>query len=96
MNARWQPSLPGPAATPVTVLETTAWPRESRLRECIDILIDSRWLIATITVLALLIGVGYALFGPRVYEANILIQVEDSERSSGNFLATRTAAAAST
>lgn len=85
MNARWQPSLPAPAAAPVTVLETTAWPRESRFREYLDILIDSRWLIATIAVLALLVGVGYALFGPRVYEANILIQVEDSDRTSGNF-----------
>jgi tyrosine-protein kinase Etk/Wzc len=69
----------------MTVLETTAWPRESRFREYLDILIDSRWLIAGITMLALLVGVGYALFGPRVYEANILIQVEDPDRSGGNF-----------
>lgn len=85
MNARWNPSLPAPAGSPVTVLETTAWPRKSRFHEYLDILVDSRWLIALITALALLVGVGYALFGPRVYEANILIQVEDPDRSAGNF-----------
>ncbi|MDP9600969.1 polysaccharide biosynthesis tyrosine autokinase [Variovorax sp. NFACC27] len=85
MNARWQPTLPAPAAAPVTVLETTAWTRESRFHEYLDILIDSRWLIAGIAALALLAGVGYALFGTRVYEANILIQVEDPDRSGGNF-----------
>ncbi|SDY71065.1 tyrosine-protein kinase Etk/Wzc [Variovorax sp. YR266] len=85
MNARWQPTLPAPAAAPVTVLETTAWTRESRFHEYLDILIDSRWLIAIIAALALLVGVGYALFGQRMYEANILIQVEDPDRSGGNF-----------
>jgi tyrosine-protein kinase Etk/Wzc len=30
---------------------------------------------------ALVLGACYALFGPRVYEANVLIQVEDAERS---------------
>jgi len=69
----------------MTVIETTAWPRESRFHEYLDILIDSRWLIASIAALALLVGVGYALFGPRMYEANILIQVEDPDRSGGNF-----------
>lgn len=69
----------------MTVLETTAWPRESRFHEYLDILIDSRWLIASIAALTLLVGVGYALFGPRMYEANILIQVEDPDRSGGNF-----------
>ncbi|RQO39701.1 tyrosine protein kinase [Variovorax sp. KBW07] len=85
MNARWQPSLPAPAAAPVTVIESTAWPRESRFHEYLDILIDSRWLIGVIVGLALLVGVSYALFGQRVYEANILIQVEDPERAGGNF-----------
>jgi len=69
----------------MTVIETTAWPRESRFHEYLDVLIDSRWLIASIAALALLVGVGYALFGPRMYEANILIQVEDPDRSGGNF-----------
>jgi tyrosine-protein kinase Etk/Wzc len=69
----------------MAVLETTAWPRESRFHEYLDILIDSRWLIALIVAAALLAGMSYALFGPRVYEANILIQVEDPDRSGGNF-----------
>ncbi|MBN8751865.1 MULTISPECIES: polysaccharide biosynthesis tyrosine autokinase [Variovorax] len=84
MNARWQPSLPAPAGTPLPMVEA-AWVRESRFQEYLDILIDSRWLIAGLTALALVAGAGYALFGPRVYEANILIQVEDSDRSGGNF-----------
>jgi len=85
MNARWQATLPAPSAAPVTVIETTAWARESRFHEYLDVLIDSRWLIAGIAAMALLAGVGYALFGTRVYEANILIQVEDPDRSGGNF-----------
>ena len=94
MNARWQASLPGPAPVPTPVAAIEAgWVRESRFQEYLDILIDSRWLIASITALALLLGVGYALFGPRVYEANILIQVEDPDRSGGNFPGDSTAAA---
>ncbi|WP_269759413.1 Wzz/FepE/Etk N-terminal domain-containing protein [Variovorax sp. E3] len=84
MNARWQASLPAPAAAPVPMVEAT-WVRESRFQEYLDILIDSRWLIATVTALALIGGACYALFGPRVYEANILIQVEDPDRAGGNF-----------
>jgi tyrosine-protein kinase Etk/Wzc len=92
MNARWQASLPAPASAPVAAMEA-GWVRESRFQEYLDILIDSRWLIASITALALLLGAGYALFGPRVYEANILIQVEDPDRSSGNFPGDATPAA---
>ncbi|MGJ7530227.1 polysaccharide biosynthesis tyrosine autokinase [Variovorax sp. GB1P17] len=79
MNARWQPLLPAPSgAEPV-------WPQHSRFQEYLDILIDSRWLIAGITALVLLLGSAYALLAPRVYEANLLIQVEDADRSAGNF-----------
>ncbi|QSI31082.1 polysaccharide biosynthesis tyrosine autokinase [Variovorax sp. RKNM96] len=75
MNARWYPPLPAPqSAEPDR-------PR-SGLREYVDILLDHRWLIAAITVAALVLGACYALFGPRVYEANVLIQVEDADRSA--------------
>ncbi|MDP9891200.1 tyrosine-protein kinase Etk/Wzc [Variovorax boronicumulans] len=75
MNARWYPPLPAPQG---------AEPDRPRSgpREYIDILLDHRWLIAAITAAALLVGACYALFGPRVYEANVLIQVEDADRSS--------------
>ena len=79
MNARWQqPLLPAPAAADV------GWVQPSpRFKEYLDILIDSRWLIIAFTSVALLLGAGYALLGPRVYESNLLIQVEDPARSSG-------------
>jgi tyrosine-protein kinase Etk/Wzc len=74
MNARWYPPLPAPQGAEPDM------PR-SGLKEYIDILMDHRWLIAAVTAVALVLGACYALFGPRVYEANVLIQVEDAERS---------------
>ncbi|MET3493610.1 polysaccharide biosynthesis tyrosine autokinase [Variovorax boronicumulans] len=76
MNARWYPPLPAP----VPLGAEPDSPR-SGLKEYLDILLDHRWLIAAITAAALLLGACYALFGPRVYEANVLIQLEDAERS---------------
>ena len=61
MNAHWQPLIPAPS-------EPVAADRPpSRLREHMDLLLDSRWRIAKITAVALLIGAAYAMFGPRVY-----------------------------
>ncbi|MEO5658249.1 MAG: polysaccharide biosynthesis tyrosine autokinase [Polaromonas sp.] len=40
---------------------------------------DSRWLVAGITALALLLGGAYAFLSSPVYEASALIQVEDSK-----------------
>lgn len=56
------------------------------LAEYLDILIDSRWLIAFISAIALTLGVAYALFARPVYESNLMVQVEDSEKSAGSFL----------
>ncbi|RYF35159.1 MAG: polysaccharide biosynthesis tyrosine autokinase [Comamonadaceae bacterium] len=52
----------------------------------LDILLSNKWLIAAITALALVIGVAYALLTRPVYEANLLIQVEDAEGNSKSFL----------
>jgi tyrosine-protein kinase Etk/Wzc len=49
-----------------------------------DIIVDSRWVIAGITALALAIGVGYAVLARPIYESNLLIQVEDSAGSTKN------------
>ncbi|MEJ8825646.1 polysaccharide biosynthesis tyrosine autokinase [Variovorax humicola] len=49
------------------------------LLELLDVLLDNRWLIATVTALALLAGAAYALLSPPVYQANTVIQVEDSK-----------------
>jgi tyrosine-protein kinase Etk/Wzc len=59
---------------------------EINLVEYWDIIVDNRWLIAAITALALSLGTGYALLARPVYEANLLIQVEDSTSSAKSFL----------
>ena len=56
------------------------------VREYVDILLDNKWLIGTVTALAIAIGVAYALSAKPVYQANILIQVEDSAGSAQSFL----------
>ncbi|MDH6594037.1 tyrosine-protein kinase Etk/Wzc [Variovorax sp. TBS-050B] len=81
MNAHIQPLIPAPADV-VTLAERPP----SRLREHVDLLLDNRWKIARFTAVALLLGAAYAMFGPRVYEANVLIQVEDPERSGGTLV----------
>ena len=83
MNAHWQPALPAPSAPDSAASDT---PPPSRLREHVDLLLDSRWKIAGITAVALALGAAYAMFGPRVYEANVLIQVEDPDRSGGTLV----------
>lgn len=59
---------------------------EINLQEYWDILVDSRWLIAAITALAVVLGSAYALIAKPVYESNLLIQVEDSAGSAKSFL----------
>jgi tyrosine-protein kinase Etk/Wzc len=48
----------------------------------LDVLIESRWLIGIIASLFVAVGVLYALVSNPVYEADLLIQVEDSPESS--------------
>ncbi|MES3025506.1 MAG: polysaccharide biosynthesis tyrosine autokinase [Pseudomonadota bacterium] len=52
----------------------------------LDLLFDNRWLIAAIAFIVTMIGAAYALVSTPVYEANILVQVEDSASSSKNIL----------
>jgi tyrosine-protein kinase Etk/Wzc len=80
MNARW---LPPPPAAPANPEPEGPY---ARLKEHVDILIDNRWQIAAITAVVLALGATYALFAPRVYESNVLIQVEDAERSAGSLV----------
>jgi len=54
---------------------------EISLLELLDVVLDSRWLIGAVTALALLIGGAYAFLSTPVYEANTLIQVEESKGS---------------
>lgn len=52
----------------------------------LDVLLDARWLIAGIMVLVLLLGGAYAFLSRPVYEANSLIQVEDSKPGAAGAL----------
>ena len=56
---------------------------EINLLELLDVVLDGRWLIAAVTALALLAGGSYALLSTPVFEANTLIQVEESKAGSG-------------
>ncbi|MBG6073070.1 MULTISPECIES: polysaccharide biosynthesis tyrosine autokinase [unclassified Polaromonas] len=52
----------------------------------LDVLLDSRWMIAGVTVLVLLLGGAYAFLSRPVYQANSLIQVEDSKPGAAGAL----------
>jgi tyrosine-protein kinase Etk/Wzc len=82
MNARTplatsQPGLPAPS---VDDDDSTDF------LEYWDIVFDQRWLVLAITCAAIAIGTAYAFLARPVYEANLLIQVEDSGGSSLSFL----------
>lgn len=49
------------------------------LLELLDVVLDSRWLIAAVTSVTLLGGAAYALLSTPIYQANTLIQVEDNK-----------------
>jgi tyrosine-protein kinase Etk/Wzc len=52
----------------------------------LDLLFDNRWLITTIAMVVTLLGAAYAFVAKPIYEANILVQVEDSASSSKNIM----------
>lgn len=73
--------------TPLGVNQTSQDDDDSiNLSEYFDILFDNRWIIAGVTALAIALGVAYAITAKPVYEANILLQVEDSTGSAQSFL----------
>lgn len=49
------------------------------LLDLLDVVLDQRWLIAAVTALVLALGSVYAFLATPIYEANTLIQVEDSK-----------------
>lgn len=59
---------------------------EIDLLSLLDVLLDARWLIAAVTALVLLLGGAYAFLSRPVYEANTLIQVEDSKPGAAGAL----------
>ncbi|MFZ2394210.1 polysaccharide biosynthesis tyrosine autokinase [Rhodoferax sp.] len=56
------------------------------LLELLDVVLDQRWLIAGVTALVLALGGAYAFMATPIFEANSLIQVEDSKGGSMNSL----------
>lgn len=52
-------------------------PGESSLLDVVDILRDSKWLIATITAVGIAVAFVYSLLKPPQYEATALVQVEE-------------------
>ncbi|WP_029525634.1 polysaccharide biosynthesis tyrosine autokinase [Polaromonas glacialis] len=52
----------------------------------LDVLLDARWLIAAVTALVLVLGGAYAFLSRPVYQANSLIQVEDSKPGAAGAL----------
>ena len=54
------------------------------LLELLEVVIEQRWLIAAMTAVALLLGGTYAYMATPVFEANSLIQVEDSKAGGMN------------
>ncbi|MET0185818.1 MAG: Wzz/FepE/Etk N-terminal domain-containing protein, partial [Achromobacter sp.] len=75
MNSSINPSPNSPAASPAE--------DDIDLGHYLDILLANKWLIAAITALVLAIGVAYAAMARPVYEANILIQIEDIAEGGG-------------
>jgi tyrosine-protein kinase Etk/Wzc len=59
---------------------------EIHLLDLFDIVLDSRWLIAAVTVLGLAVGVAYALLATPVYRASTMVQVEESKGGAGTLL----------
>ncbi|MCX7258655.1 MAG: polysaccharide biosynthesis tyrosine autokinase [Polaromonas sp.] len=78
MNAPHSP-MPAPYAD-------DAQDDEIDLLGLLDVLLEARWLIAGVAALVLLLGAGYALLSRPVYEANSLIQVEDSKPGAAGAL----------
>ncbi|WP_309683776.1 polysaccharide biosynthesis tyrosine autokinase [Polaromonas sp.] len=56
------------------------------LLDLLDVVLDHRWLIAVVTALFIVGGVAYALMSTPIYEADILIQVEESKGGNAGSL----------
>jgi tyrosine-protein kinase Etk/Wzc len=57
---------------------------ETDIGELIGVVIENRWLIIAITVLALLVGAAYSFVATPIYQADGLLQVEDRNTNFGD------------
>lgn len=76
--------LPPPAQTHATSSEQGDDTLD--MASYLDFVIDYRWLIASVALVVTLLGAAYAFMATPVYQANMLVQVEDSASSSKNIL----------
>lgn len=72
--------------TPALPIAPPANEDEIDLLGLLDVLLDSKWLIAGVTAGALVLGGSYAFLSRPVYQANTLLQVEDSKPGAGSAL----------
>lgn len=56
------------------------------LLDLLDVVLDQRWLIVSVTAVVIAFGGSYAFLATPIYEANTLIQVEDSKGGAAGFL----------
>lgn len=68
-----------PNTPPLPVAAAPINEDEIDLLGLLDVLIEAKWLVAGVTAAALLVGGSYAFLSRPVYQANTLLQVEDSE-----------------
>lgn len=61
---------------------STAMDDEIDLGELLGVLLNEKWRIVSVTAIAAIVGVVYALFSTPIYEADALLQVEDSSSST--------------
>lgn len=77
--------IPQSAATPVPQpIRPVMHDDEVDLNAYLDTLFDNRWLIAGIAILITLIGAAYAFVAKPIYQANMLVQVEESSPNQAN------------
>lgn len=79
------PQIPS-QALPASPLADRHDDDEIDLLGLLNVLLDARWFIAGVTVLALLLGGAYAFLSRPIYQADALIQVEDSQPSASRVL----------
>jgi tyrosine-protein kinase Etk/Wzc len=72
--------------TPPLPTATPANEDEIDLLGLLDVLLEAKWLVASVTTATLLLGGAYAYLSPPVYQANTLLQVEKSNSGAAGAL----------
>ena len=76
-----QPPLPQPLPSAAEIQNSQD--DDINLIDLLDVVLDSRWLIAAITALAISGGVIFAMLSTPIFEANTLVQVEETKAGGG-------------